>query len=195
MSRRRRELVPDLDLWITLARGIRPLDPRRTLPEPETPPAKPQHPKRKDSGHGSAPPVMPVRKPAPSSPPPLGGVDRRTQRRLLRGDVEIDARLDLHGESIATARVKLLGFVAEGARRGFRTVLVITGKGPSPFARHTLHGLDHYHAPEREGRIRRLATEWFSEPEFRAHVTAFQPAHPRHGGGGAFYVRLRRPKG
>ncbi|MGE0211697.1 MAG: Smr/MutS family protein [Parvibaculaceae bacterium] len=194
MSRRRRELVPDLDLWITLARGIKPLDARRKLPEAEKPKAAPQHPKRKDSSHGSAVPVTPVRK-APALPPPLGGVDRRTQRRLLRGDVEIEARIDLHGESVASARLKLLGFVARGARQGLRTVLVITGKGPSPFARHTLHGLDHYHAPEREGRLRRLATEWFSEPEFRAHVAAFQPAHPKHGGGGAFYVRLRRPKG
>jgi DNA-nicking Smr family endonuclease len=30
------------------------------------------------------------------------------------------------------------------------------------------------------------------EPEFRRHVSGFQPAHPKHGGGGAYYVRLRR---
>jgi DNA-nicking Smr family endonuclease len=55
-----------------------------------------------------------------------------------------------------------------------------------------LHGHDPYHVPEREGRIRRLVTEWLGEAELRQHVTGFQPAHPKHGGGGAFYVRLRR---
>jgi DNA-nicking Smr family endonuclease len=69
---------------------------------------------------------------------------------------------------------------------------VITGKGASPFTQHTLHGADHYHAPERQGRLRRLAPEWFHEREFRQHIAGFQPAHPRHGGGGAFYVRLRK---
>ena len=48
---------------------------------------------------------------------------------------------------------------------------------------------------ERLGRLRRLVLEWLNEPEFRTHVSGFQPAHPRHGGGGALYVRLRRPKG
>ena len=30
------------------------------------------------------------------------------------------------------------------------------------------------------------------EAQFRIHVVGLQPAHPRHGGGGAFYVKLRR---
>jgi DNA-nicking Smr family endonuclease len=32
----------------------------------------------------------------------------------------------------------------------------------------------------------------FHEPEFRSLVAGFQPAHPKHGGGGAYYVRVRR---
>jgi DNA-nicking Smr family endonuclease len=35
------------------------------------------------------------------------------QRRLIRGAAEIDARLDLHGESIESARVRLQRFLAE----------------------------------------------------------------------------------
>ena len=42
-------------------------------------------------------------------------------------------------------------------------MLVITGKGASPFARHTLHGAEHFHAPERQGRLRRLLPEWLHE--------------------------------
>jgi DNA-nicking Smr family endonuclease len=117
------------------------------------------------------------------------------RRRLIRGDADIDARIDLHGESIESARVRLQRFLAEAPAQGHRLVLVITGKGASPFTSHTLHGTSHFHSPERGGRLRRLVTEWLSESEFRTHVSGFQPAHPRHGGGGALYVRLRRPKG
>jgi DNA-nicking Smr family endonuclease len=125
---------------------------------------------------------------------PLTGIDRRTRRRLSRGETEIDDRIDLHGLSVEAARVALRGFLAAARTRGSRLVLVITGKGASPFTQHTLHGTSHFHAPERQGRLRRLVVEWLSEPEFRMHVSGFQPAHPRHGGGGALYVRLRRPR-
>lgn len=125
-------------------------------------------------------------------PPPLAAFDRRTAQKLSRGQMEPDATIDLHGEGVEAARMKLFHFVEAQRRRGARLVLVITGKGASPFARHTLHGLTHFHAPEREGRLRREVTFWFSESHFRTHVVGFQPAHPRHGGGGAFYVRLRR---
>ena len=106
--------------------------------------------------------------------------------------IEPDARIDLHGETLELARVKLQHFIARQRQDGARFILVITGKGASPFARHTLHGLSHFHAPEREGRLRREVPRWLAEDQFRQHVVGFQPSHPRHGGGGAFYVRLRK---
>jgi DNA-nicking Smr family endonuclease len=136
------------------------------------------------------PPV--VTRPARTSPPPLASFDRRTAQKLNRGQSEPDARLDLHGEGVETARIKLLHFLASQRHQGSRLVLVITGKGASPFARHTLHGMSHFHSPEREGRLRREVPMWLHEEGFRIHAVGFQPAHPRHGGGGAFYVRLRR---
>lgn len=114
---------------------------------------------------------------------------------MTRGQVEIERTLDLHGTGVELARVKLLEFFRSAQREGRRTVLVITGKGDSPYSRHTLHGAEHYHAPERQGRLRRLVPEWLQEAEFRMLVAGFQPAHPRHGGGGALYVRLRRERG
>ena len=130
-----------------------------------------------------------------SIPPPLADLDRRTAQRLSRGQIEPEARLDLHGEGLETARHKLLQFLVSQRHWGNRFVLVITGKGASPFSRHTLHGISHFHAPEREGRLRREVPMWLHEEAFRLHVVGFQPSHPRHGGGGAFYVRLRRAMG
>ncbi len=134
-------------------------------------------------------------RPAAIASPPKGGpgqLDRRSRQKMARGNVMIEARLDLHGMGAEMARSRLRSFISECRMRGLRTVLVITGKGASPFTRHTLHGHEHWHAPERQGRLRRLVPQWLHEHDFAHHVAGFQPAHPRHGGGGAFYVRLRR---
>ncbi len=139
------------------------------------------------------PVARPVPKPpAPPSPPPEGTLDRRTRQRMMRGQVEIEARLDLHGYGLEAAHERLRQFIVACRARGLRTVLVITGKGAAPFTRHTLHGRDHWHAPERKGQLRRMLPRWLAEPALADHVAGFQPAHPRHGGGGAFYIRLRR---
>jgi DNA-nicking Smr family endonuclease len=182
--------APDHDLWVEVARTLKPLG-KRARKETESPkPAVKTMPKPTPAGEPRPPAA--VARLERSGPPPLSGFDRRTSQRFIRGQVEIDARLDLHGTGIEMARHRLFGFLSQSRGAGHRLVLVITGKGASPFARHTLHGAEHFHTPEREGRLRRHLTEWLHEPEFRALVSGFQPAHPKHGGGGAFYVKLRR---
>ncbi|MEE4235311.1 MAG: Smr/MutS family protein [Anderseniella sp.] len=131
-------------------------------------------------------------KAVPRRPPSIAGLNRRETQKFSRGNVEIDGRIDLHGMSVARARPALLHFIEASRDLGRRTVLVITGKGASPFTRHTLHSADYYHAPERQGILRAELSQWLHEREFARHVIGFQPAHPRHGGGGAFYLRLRR---
>lgn len=121
----------------------------------------------------------------------LTGLDRRQQQRLLRGRVEIDARIDLHGETVESARMKLWHFLLQSAELGCRTVLVITGKGSSQFSRHTLHGRGYHESESRNGRLRNELPDWLHDHEFRVLVSGFQPAHPKHGGGGAVYIRLR----
>ena len=181
---------PDYSLWLETAKTVVPLRNRSGRQAP----SEAALPVKKKTIFASAPaPHVPLHVNQP--PPQVTGLDRRTTQRLTRGQVEIDGRLDLHGTGIEMARVRLLGFLRGAQSAGLRTVLVITGKGDSPFSRHTLHGAGHFHSPERGGRLRRLVTEWFHEPEFRHFVAGFQPAHPKHGGGGAYYVRVRRIRG
>ncbi len=126
------------------------------------------------------------------NPPQLAPFDRRLAQRLLRGQVEPDARLDLHGHTVESARMVLLHFLHSQQHAGSRIVLVITGKGGPVSSQHTLHGMKFFHAPERQGRLRGEVPEFLHEAPFRSLVIGFQPAHPRHGGGGAIYVGLRR---
>ena len=103
------------------------------------------------------------------------GLDRRTQRRLFRGDVPIDRRLDLHGYTAARAEVKLQTFIEDAAYAGCRCVLVITGKGA---------GVLNSHVPG-----------WLKRAPLSGLVLALAQARPADGGSGAFYVLLRRRRG
>lgn len=190
MSRKNFE-VPDHGLWDEVKRAIQPLSIRKQLK------ARP-----KIKGIVLQPQMLtshiePVlnRNSLRTEPPAISSFDRRTTQKLGRGQADPEARLDLHGENLETARMQLLNFITIQRLRGVRLVLVITGKGASPYARHTLHGHSHFHTPEREGKLRREVPLMFHEAIFRAHIVGFQPAHPKHGGGGAFYVRLRKREG
>jgi DNA-nicking Smr family endonuclease len=187
----RKPIVPDAELWESVRAAVKPLKSRpllipQLLPKEAPVMFEPSAIMRSEPIPAIKPVLM------KKAPPPLTGLDRRLTQKLSRGKVDIDAYLDLHGLSVELARVELRRFITTARQQGLRTVLVITGKGDSPYARHTLHGKDAWHAPERQGRIRREVTGWFEEAELRAHISGFQPAHPRHGGGGAFYVRMRR---
>ena len=59
--------------------------------------------------------------------------------------------------------MSLLGFLQSSREHGFRNVLVITGKGASPFTRHTLHSTDVFQAPERLGRLRAEFPRWMAQ--------------------------------
>ena len=102
------------------------------------------------------------------------GIDGGTQRRLSRGEVKVDLRLDLHGMTAARAHNQLIRFIVSAAYEGCRCVLVITGKGSG-----VLNG----HVPN-----------WLKQPPLSLHVLALAEARPKDGGVGAFYVLLRRKR-
>ncbi|MEE2526638.1 Smr/MutS family protein [Hyphobacterium sp. HN65] len=124
-------------------------------------------------------------KAAPATPrSPAPPQDRSAERRLRRGRVAIDARIDLHGMTQDAARTALGHFLHGARSRGFRCVLVITGKGKTS-ARERAPG------EALPGVIKRRFPEWLSEPELRHLVSGYSPAHRRHGGDGAYYVMIR----
>ncbi|PCJ68812.1 MAG: DNA mismatch repair protein MutS [Rhodobiaceae bacterium] len=135
-----------------------------------------------------------VGRPAPitrPTVPPLAPLDNRTSKRLVRGQLTPQARLDLHGMTRHTAEPALLHFITRARTQGHKLVLVITGKGAPG---HMLHSREFHADPAGRSVLRDLVPALLGEPQFRIHVTGFQPAHPKHGGGGALYLWLRRQK-
>ena len=161
---------PDFELWTEVAKSVKPLRAQNRVARSR--PALAAAPETHHAAPRLSAPHVHVPRNLPHQPPPITGLDRRTTQKLLRGNVEIERRIDLHGSGIEVARERLYRFLAQCHAEGVRTALVITGKGDSPYARHTLHGAAHFHADERQGRLRRLLADWLHWREARAAVHA-----------------------
>lgn len=192
MSRRppTRPLSPEeRELWRTVAKRVNPLDASRLkrLEDPAPPPrdAAPKPapaPLKSGAAHATA-----QRGPGPKIP-----ADRSTEKKVRRGRVEVEARIDLHGLTTKNARRDLLRFLQRAQGNGVRQVLVITGKGAGARAldRRKFEPWDP-DAPPLPGVLRRSFSQWMGDPDFAQLVSGYAEAHRRHGGGGAFYVMVR----
>ena len=194
---RRRTLHPEEQaLWQTVARTARALRPvRETLRE--TVPTDPAG--TVIASQGTLPPEsIPLfalgekartstayRTPQSNSPaqPPLQ-MDAKAFGKMTRGKLAPEARIDLHGMTLAEAHPELISFILNAHAAGLRLVLVITGKGkPKP---------DHGPIPQRMGVLRHQVPQWLRMAPLGPAVLQVAEAHLRHGGAGAFYVYLRR---
>jgi len=116
------------------------------------------------------------------SPGDMRGWDKNSARRMMRGKMRIDARLDLHGYHQREAYSVLLDFISSSVELKKRCVLVITGKG--------LH-----HKKEnglQTGVLRKMVPIWLNEEPNRGQILGFSEAKPFDGGSGALYVMLKR---
>jgi DNA-nicking Smr family endonuclease len=178
-ARGQRRLTADEEhLWSAVARTIKPLRPARrpalSAKHKAGGPAKPR-------ATEARPPPMPAATARPrAAPAPPAAIARREKQQLARGRFAIDARIDLHGMTLAQAHGTLLRFLHQAQGDGARFALVITGKGAPNASR---------------GVLRRQVPLWLTLPEFRVCVLGYDVAHVGHGGEGALYVRLRKPRG
>ena len=197
MSRRRQLSDEEQALWSRFARSIAPLRQEKksgkaTMSDdrPASEPAKPNSREPYSSEPNSAElrstkaPEVRLQPPAAKTPP-LAPLGRRLKQRVARGREPIDARIDLHGMTQARAHAALLGFLQRSQDDGARMALVVTGKGSGGSARDSTAV---------RGVLKRQVPLWLSLPEFRAFIVGFEDAHIGHGGEGALYVRLRRPR-
>ena len=202
MSRRRGRRLSDDDLatWRAVARTARPLKPG-TAPGPEPPqpdpptdtetasfePHTPISPFRVGEAARSGPPGHDLsRPPGPRGAQPLR-MDAKAFARLKRGKLTPERKIDLHGMTLAQAHPALTSFVMGAHRDRLRLVLVVTGKGRSG-------GDEGGPIPSPRGLLRHHVPGWLHQPPLRQIVLQVTDAHVRHGGSGAYYVYLARPR-
>jgi DNA-nicking Smr family endonuclease len=185
---RRRRLNPEEErLWHEVARTVhRRAGPHPAVPAPALgPPPAPEVPPRPDP----LPRFRLGERAAPASAPPRPAaialaMDAKLHTRMTRGRLAPEARLDLHGMTLAEAHPELVRFVLGAQAQGLRLVLIITGKGKPP--------PDHDPLPRRTGLLRHQVPVWLRQPPLGPAVQQVAEAHLRHGGAGALYVYLRR---
>jgi len=199
--------------WEAVAKSIRPLKKKETPPESAAGPGGPPMRSRGMLGPGAGPLGVyhPARAMAPPEPPKAHGhgalpaVEPKLLKDIRRGQVAIDATLDLHGETQARAYPMLERFLSVARTRGNRIILVITGSGVKrqvlgsrPFGAgddtQTVRPNDLYNRQE-PGVLKRALPQWLSAAPIRDWVVGYSGAAPQHGGAGAFYVVLRRARG
>lgn len=195
---RRRVRPEELELWQQVARSAQRLTPKRPdrlPPLAETvqkPPLQPRDTlalKDFEIGEmvGRAPPdhdVLPAIALRVAAAPV--NMDKKAFQRLKRGKLLPEAKIDLHGMTLDRAKPALTGFILRAHAAGVRLVLVVTGKGKE---RDTGGPI-----PIRQGVLRHAVPEWLGLAPLSGLVLQITEAHQRHGGGGAYYVYLRRQR-
>ena len=193
---RRRQLRPDEEaLWRKVADQTDRLHPQRNLrPEDFV-----ETPVRSDKPVASFV-AVPSSRPVPSAEPTtrvdlsvtlaeqLNGqsvhMDKKAFANMKRGKLRPEAKLDLHGMTLDRAHPALTRFILSAQSQGKRLVLVVTGKGKDRDEGGPI--------PVRLGVLRHQVPQWLSVPPLSSVVLQVSAAHNRHGGGGAYYVYLRK---
>ncbi len=190
----------EAELWRYATRSLEPVKAKQRVPSVEPSPADPPPriapppprasatPARERPSAPAKPYVPAASKSAKAAPAPLADFDRRKARQIASGKVEVEARIDLHGLRQRDAHARLRGFLHEAHARGFKTVLVITGKG----GEERPDRLGDLSGEHQRGVLRRNVPHWLGDPDLRAIVLSFTQASVRHGGAGALYVQLRK---
>lgn len=198
---RRRSLHPEEEeLWQSVARSTRPLHPTnptflRKITHPAETPAKPAVPEPRPAlptfRLGEKAPMTRRHDLQPSLSESLQAaplqMDAKAFGRMTRGKLTPEARIDLHGLTLAEAHPELIRFILNAQGAALRLVLVITGKGK--------RGTDHGPIPQRMGALRHQVPQWLRLPPIGHAVLQVAEAHLKHGGSGAYYVYLRRRGG
>ena len=166
-----RRLAPDEQaLWERVAASVRPLVRGRSI---ATAPVK------------AMPAASPAARPAPVVPPSPAParsqgntLDGSWDRAIRRGAIMPDMVIDLHGHTLSAAHAALDHGLERALARGVRVILLVTGRAPREGGR--------------RGVIHASFRAWLAASPHARRIAAVRPAHPRHGGAGAFYVVLRR---
>lgn len=192
----RRRLRPDEEeLWRKVTANAERLHPEKPF-EPSdfvtsTPATKPKRP-----AFEAAPRTIvgPTNKPrtqvsiSPSVSEQIAGaelnMDRKAYGKLTRGKLRPEGKIDLHGMTLDRAHPALMRFILSAQGQGKRLVLVVTGKGKQRD--------DGGPIPVRFGVLRHQVPQWLSMPPLSSAILQVTQAHIRHGGGGAYYVYLRK---
>jgi DNA-nicking Smr family endonuclease len=184
MGKRGQDHENDAELWERVAGSARPLKKHRAAMKPE--PLLPHARKGDKETEPASRPLLAKTQPKPAPIARSEALDRGTARKLARGHLAVEARLDLHGMRQREAHAALRRFLKSAQGEGHRHVLIITGKGAEADYQRS------FYEEDSRGVLRQAVPHWLAAPDLAHVVVSFSAAPRRLGGEGALYVRLRK---
>ena len=182
----RRLSAEERALWGRVAGTIRPVGAKKIALSVEAEPIEAPAPILPKFQTKREAPTRPARTVMRSLLHPLQNtLDANWDKRLKLGQAAPDFTIDLHGETLSTAHARLNRSLATAIRSEARIILLITGRPAKDNPRLP---------PTSRGVIRASVGDWLAASPYASHIAAIRNAHPRHGGAGALYLILRRPR-
>lgn len=115
----------------------------------------------------------------------FANIDKNTARRFRRGEMGIEATLDLHGYTEEKAYNAVFSFIKNTYSQGKRSVIIVTGKGTRR---------DEGDFFSSKGVLRERVPQWLNSEELRPFILSFIHPEQKLGGSGALQILLRRKR-
>ena len=114
-----------------------------------------------------------------------GTLEKNTLKKILKNQIKISKKLDLHGRSVEESKIEVFKFITDNFEIQNRLLLIICGKGKR---------LDVSHGWQGTGVLNKKIPDWLNSKALFNKVLWFDYARPDHGGKGAYIVYLKKLK-
>ena len=112
-------------------------------------------------------------------------LEKNTLRKIKRGKLKIQSKLDLHGFTVEESKEKVAEFILKNYEYKKRLLLIITGKGKR---------LDVSEGWRGTGKLKKNVPMWLRSVQLSKYILWFDSASPENGGEGALMIYLKKSK-
>ena len=114
-----------------------------------------------------------------------GNLEKNTHKRILKNQIKISNKLDLHGRTVEESKMAVFKFITNNFETQNRLLLIICGKGKRLGVTHGWKGT---------GILNKKIPGWLNSKALYNKIIWFDYAKPDQGGKGAYIVYLRKLK-
>ncbi len=112
-------------------------------------------------------------------------LEKNTLKRIKKGRLKIESRLDLHGFTIEESKEKVVNFILRNYKSKKRLLLLITGKGKRLSVSEGWRGT---------GKLKENVPLWLKSVQLSRYILWFDFANRENGGEGALMIYLKKSK-
>ena len=112
-------------------------------------------------------------------------LEKNTLKRIKKGRLKIESRLDLHGFTVEESKEKVVNFIVRNYESKKRLLLIITGKGKRLPVTEGWRGT---------GKLKENVPLWLKSIQLSKYILWFDSANRENGGEGALMIYLKKSK-